>query len=91
MYIGVREWIKDDGGGPYHENGKDELKAPSPLYRRDELVVVADCGSKMYVTQTVIPEKGWTKELFPLLAEGPFRLVSQQGLMKKSSVDLAAI
>ena len=31
--------------------------------------------------QADIPKKRWTKELLPLLAEGPFRFVSQQGLV----------
>ena len=36
---------------------------------------------KMYVTQAEILERRWTMELLPLLAEGPFMLVSQQGLV----------
>ena len=30
---------------------------------------------EMYATKAEIPERWWTKELLPLLAEGPFRLV----------------
>ena len=59
----------------YRANGRDELTASTELYRRNGLVVRA------VSFRAEIPEKQWTKELFPLLAEGPFRFVSQQCLV----------
>ena len=35
------KWDRDDGGGASLTNGKDELTASTPVYRRDRLVAVA--------------------------------------------------
>ena len=44
---------------------------------------------EMYVKQTKIPEEQWTGELLPLLDDGPFRVITQQGLM--DSTDYKAV
>ena len=36
-----QKWDRDDGGGASLTNGKDELTASTPIYRRDRLVAVA--------------------------------------------------
>ena len=53
---------------------------PPPRYRRTDFLLWLT-RLEMYVTQAEIPERRWTQELLPLLAEGPFRLVSQQSLV----------
>ena len=54
---------------------------PPPHFTEATDLVLWLTRFEMYVTQAEIPERRWTKELLPLLAEGPFRLVSQQGLV----------
>ena len=44
---------------------------------------------EMYVRKVKIDESQWTSELLPLLDDGPFRVVSQQGLV--DSGDYAAV
>ena len=36
---------------------------------------------EMYVCKAQVDESQWTGELLPLLVDGPFRIVSQQGLV----------
>ena len=44
---------------------------------------------EMYVKQAKIPEEQWTGELLPLLDDGPFRVICQQGLV--NSTDYKAV
>ena len=83
--IGVRSGI---GMTAAELLSQTELTASTPIYRRDRLVAVAH-SLRNVSEPTKIAEKQWTQELLPLLAEGPFRLVAQQGLV--ASEDYKAV
>ena len=66
-------------------NGENELTAPFPFYKRHRLILCFE----MYVRKVKVDESQWTSELLLLLDDGPFRVVSQQGLV--DSGDYAAV
>ena len=84
-----QKWDRDDGGGASLTNGKDELTASTLIYRRDRLVAVAHSLRNVRAKQRKWRDRLVDAELFPLLAEGPFRLVAQQGLV--ASEDYKAV
>ena len=98
FYIGVRSGMVEpmDMGHsadsseliPQIQTVRMSLRPPSRFTGGTDLILWLK-RFEMYVRKVKVDESQWTSELLPLLDDGPFRVVSQQGLV--DSGDYAAV